>query len=354
MALLPKGSEIKYGLAPGALVPVGERKVEESTISIMEFDAAGLQETVVERPKDCLPFSDTPKATWINVEGIRDIDLLREFGEVFGLNPLILEDVLNTNQRPKVEDFGNYLFVVMKILLFDEEAGKVEVEQISVILGKNFVLTFREKMRGILEPLRKRIRDPRGGIRRRSVDYLFYAIIDVIIDYYFVVLEKIGDRIEELEDQVILNPDPDLLKRIFEAKVNMLVIRRATWPLRDLTNELTRGESPLLGENIGHFLRDLYDHTVQLIETVEVTREMAQSMADLYLSVVNNRMNEVMKVLTVIASIFIPLTFLAGIYGMNFKFIPELDWRWGYFAVWGAMVAIGVSMLIFFKRKKWL
>ena len=354
MAWYPKETEKKAGLAPGTLAQIGEQKVETATITIMEYGETTLHEEVVESPSHCQPFVDTSKVTWIDVEGIHDFDMLREFGEMFNLHPLVLEDIVNTNQRPKIDDHGDYIFVVMKLLFLDEETERLATEQISLVLGRNFVLTFQEIKRGILNPLRMRIRDSKGRIRRRRVDYLFYALIDVIIDDYFIVLEKLGNELEALEEEVILDPNPDVLKRIFNAKVNALVLRRAIWPLRDLTNVLVRGESSLLGEDIEHFLHDLHDHTVQLLETVGIIREMVTSMSDLYLSVANNRMNEVMKVLTMMATIFIPLTFIAGIYGMNFKLMPELEWRWGYFAVLGFMVAVGVAMVAYFKRKKWL
>ncbi|MFC1492032.1 magnesium/cobalt transporter CorA, partial [Nitrospinota bacterium] len=258
------------------------------------------------------------------------------------------------NQRPKFEDHGDYLFVVMKFLDFDEETKRLVPEQISLILGKNYILTFQEKIRGKLDPIRNRIRNPKARIRARGIDYTFYSLLDVIVDSYFVVLEKIGEALAELEGRVIENPSPEVLRRIFENKVNMMVFRRATWPLRDMANVMMKGDSPLIDEDLEHFLGDLHDHLMQMVEVSDSTREMAQGLADLYLSVVNNRMNEVVKVLTIIATIFIPLTFIVGVYGMNFKYMPELEWRWGYFAIWGLIGVVGISMCAYFVRKRWM
>lgn len=354
MSLFSRGAEEKFGQPPGTPVQLAEKKVEETTISVMDFNRDQLHEMVVDSPEGCRPFSDTPEVTWINVEGIHDIGPVKEFGEIFGLSSLVVEDILNPNQRPKFEDHGDYLFVVMKFLDFDEETNRVVPEQISLILGKNYILTFQEKVRGKLDPVSSRIRNPKARIRTRGIDYTFYSLLDVIVDGYFVVLEKIGESLAELEERIMENPEPEVLQRIFENKVNMMVFRRATWPLRDMANMMIKGDSSLINEDLEHFFKDLHDHLMNMVEISYSAREMTQGLTDLYLSVVNHRMNEVMKVLTIIATIFIPLTFLVGVYGMNFKYMPELEWRWGYFAIWGLMGFVGLSMYAFFIRKKWM
>ncbi len=353
MTIFPKGARKKAGLVPGTLVQTAEKKTEKTTITILDYDRESFRERVAAGPEECRAFRDTPAVTWINVEGLHELEVTRQMGEIFQIHPLVLEDILHTDQRPKMEDYEDYVYVVLKLLMYDEQKEGILADQISLILGKNFVLTFEEKERGILEQVRKRIREGRGRLRGRGADYLFYSLLDVIVDSYFVVLEHMGEDVEKLEEDVMNGPQPNVLRRIFDARTNMLVVRRAVWPLRDLTNILVREEIPLIGQEVDVYLRDVYDHAVQIIETVEVSRDMVQNMADMYLSVVNNRMNEVMKILTVIATIFIPLTFLASIYGMNFKHMPELEWPWAYFAVLGVMAALGFSMLGYFRWKKW-
>lgn len=354
MSLFSRGVDENFGQPPGTPTQIADKKVEETTISVMDFDRDQLQELIVDSPQMCSPFSDTPRVTWINVEGIHDIGPVKELGEIFELNSLVVEDILNPNQRPRFEDHGDYLFVVMKFLDFDEETNRVVPEQISLILGKNYILTFQEKVRGKLDPVMNRIRNPNARVRARGIDYAFYSLLDVIVDGYFVVLEKIGESLTELEERIMENPDPEVLRRIFENKVNMMTFSRATWPLRDMANMMMKGDSSLIDEDLEHFLKDLHDHLMQMVDISNSSREMAQGLADLYLSVVNHRMNEVIKMLTIIATIFIPLTFLVGVYGMNFKYMPELEWRWGYFAVWGLIGVVGLSMYTYFVRKKWM
>jgi magnesium transporter len=353
MTIFPKGTRRKAGLAPGSLVQMAEKKTERTVIRAMDYARDTLDEREVQDPEECRAFKDSPAITWIRVEGIHEIDVLRRLGQIFEIHSLVLEDILHTEQRPKVEDYEDYLYVVLKVLLYDGEEKRVTVEQISIVLGRNFVLTFEEKDRGLFSPIIKRIRESKGRFRSRGVDYLFYALVDVAVDNYFVVLEHLGEDVEELEEEVIENPTPEVMRRIFSARVNMLVMRRALYPLRDLTSLLVRGDFRLIGEQVEVYFRDVYDHAIQLIETVEVSRDMVQNMADLYLSVINNRMNEIMKVLTLIATIFIPLTFIASIYGMNFKHMPELEWPLAYFGVLGLMGAVGLAMLIQFKRRGW-
>jgi len=292
--------------------------------------------------------------TWINVDGIHQVEILERLGEYFGLHPLVVEDILNTDQRPKVEDFGDYIFIVLKMFYYDDSADEIVTEQISLTLGPTLVISFQEREGDVFNPIRERIRSEKGRIRKMGADYLAYVLVDSIVDSYFIILEKLGEKIEDLEEELVTDPRPETLQTIHNLKREMIFLRKSVWPLREVVSGLERGESPLIQESTGIYLRDVYDHTIQVIDTVETIRDMLSGMLDIYLSSVSNRMNEVMKVLTIIATIFIPLTLIAGIYGMNFRYMPELEWPWAYPMLWLIMLAIGVLMLIYFRRKRWL
>lgn len=344
----------KAGLPPGTPVYVGERKDEKVRISVLDYDELNYQEKEVKDVEECFPFKDTSTVTWINIDGIHQVDIIEKIGRNFDLHPLIQEDIVNTEQRPKIEDFGNYIYVVLKMVYHDENDGEVKIEQVSLILGENFVISFQEKEGDIFNHVRERIRNGKGRIRKMKADFLAYSLLDAVVDNYFFILEKSGEQIEELEDKVVSQPKPETLQEIHKLKRTMIFLRRSVWPLREVVNNLERGESSLIQETSRIYLRDVYDHTIQVIDSVETFRDMLSGMHDTYLSSISNRMNEIMKVLTIIATIFIPLTFVAGVYGMNFKFMPELDWRWGYFAVWLIMAAVAVLMIFYFKKRKWL
>jgi len=344
----------KAGLPPGTLVHIGEKKAETPKITIMDYDEAHFQEKETKTIEECLLFKDKPTVTWINIDGLHQVEILERLGECYGLHPLVLEDILNTDQRPKMEDYGEYLFIVLRMLNYNDKSSEIEVEQISLILGTNFVLSFQEKEGDTFNPIRERIRNSKGRIRRMGADYLSYSLLDSIVDNYFIILEKLGEKIEFLEDELVTRPTPETLQIIHHLKREMIYLRKAVWPLREVIGSLERGEPPLVKETIRVYLRDVYDHTIQVIDTIETFRDMVSGMLDIYLSSISNRLNAVMKVLTIIATIFMPLTFLAGIYGMNFKYMPELEWRWSYPVVWLIMVGIGVSMLLYFRKKKWL
>jgi magnesium transporter len=344
----------KAGLPPGTPVYVGEREDEKVKISVLDYDELNYQEKEVKAVEECFPFKDTSTVTWINIDGIHQVDIIEKIGKHFDLHPLIQEDIVNTEQRPKIEDFGNYIYIVLKMIYHDENDGEIKIEQVSLILGENFVISFQEKEGDIFNHVRERIRNGKGRIRKMKADYLAYSLLDAVVDNYFFILEKSGEQIEELEDKVVSNPKPETLQEIHKLKRGMIFLRRSVWPLREVINTLERGESSFIQKTTRIYLRDVYDHTIQVIDSVETFRDMLSGMHDTYLSSISNRMNEIMKVLTIIATIFIPLTFVAGIYGMNFKFMPELDWRWGYFAVWLIMAAVAVLMIFYFKRKKWL
>lgn len=344
----------KVGLEPGTLVHIGEKKTEEVKIRIINYDESHFLERVAKTIEECTAFKDKPTVTWVDVVGIHQPEVIEKIGSHFGLHPLTSEDILNTDQRPKTEDFGNYLYVVLKILYYDEKKNEIVSEQISLILGHNFVLSFQEIETAIFNPLIERIRTGKGHIRNMGADYLAYSLLDSIVDNYFVILEKLGEDIELLEERLVAHPTREVLQALHNLKREMIFLRKSVWPLREVVSGLERGESALVKDATRVYLRDVYDHTVQVIDSIETSRDMLSGMLDIYLSSISNRLNEVMKVLTVIATIFMPLTFLAGVYGMNFKYMPELEWEWGYFTVLAIMAIIGVSMLIYFRRKRWL
>jgi len=349
-----KRTSKKAGQAPGTLIHIGERKAESVRITVIDYDEQNYQEKQVPSIEECVPYKTTPTTTWINIDGLHQVEVIEEAGKEFDLHPLILEDVLNTNQRPKMEDYESCIFAVMKMLRYDEEKGKIRSEQISLVLGSHYVITFQESIGDIFGPVRERIKNTKWRIRKLGADYLLYALIDCIVDHYFVVLEKMADKIETLQEQVTGDPSQDTLQQIHELKREMIFLRKSVWPVRELVNSLLRSESSLIDKTTEIYLRDVYDHAVQIIDAMETYREMISGMLDVYLSSISNKMNAVMKVLTIIATIFIPLTFVAGIYGMNFKYMPELEWRWAYPMVWVVMSAVFVGMIVYFKRKNWL
>jgi magnesium transporter len=352
--LLKKRSK-KAGLPPGTLIHIGEKKIEEPKITIFDYDDQHFEEREVKALEECFVFREKPTITWINVEGVHKVEMIEKLGECYGFHPLVLEDILNTDQRPKMEIYGNYIYIVLKMIYDGDINHLIEMEQVSLILGSNFVISFQEGREGdVFNPVRERIRSGKGLIRKMGSDYLAYSLLDTIVDNYFLILEKLGEKIELLEEELVTHPTNKTLQEIQKIKNEMIFTRRAVWPLREVISGLGRKESPLVKETTEIYLRDVYDHTVQVMDTIETYREMLSGMLDIYLSSVSNRLNSVMKVLTIIATIFMPLTFIAGIYGMNFKYMPELEWRWSYPAIWLIIVIIGISMLIYFRKKKWL
>lgn len=344
---------------PRPAVRAGAAAAPPLRITVMDYDEAHLEEKPVGSVEECFVYKDRPTVTWINIDGLRDAEAIERLGARFGLHPLILEDILNTSERPKIEDYGAYLFCVLKVFCADgNHAGPKacggRMLQASLVLGSNFVISFGERENPIFDPVRERLRKGKGRIRKSGADYLAYALIDAIVDSYFVVLEQLGEEIEDLEDDLIVQPRRELLQKIHALKREMIALRKSVWPLREVVNTMERLETPLITPATDIFLRDVYDHTIQVIDNVETFRDILSGMLETYLSSVSYRMNEVMKVLTIIATIFIPLTFIVGVYGMNFRHMPELEWRSGYFLVWGVMAVIAVAMLAFFKRKKWL
>ncbi len=344
----------KAGLPPGSLIHIGEVKAERTKITVIDYDEQEFREKGAETAEECFAFRDTATVTWINVDGVHEGEVIGKIGSCFGVHPLILEDIMSTGQRPKMEDMGSYIYIVIRMLSFQAKKREVQSEQVSLVLGPNFVISFQEGIGDVFDSVRERIRTGKGRVRKMGPDYLAYALIDAVVDNYFLVLEKLGEKVERIEEQLVNDPSRKTLQEIHGLKREMIYLRKSVWPLREVISGLTRTGSKLVSESTGIFLRDVYDHTVQVIDTVETYRDMLSGMLDIYLSSISNRMNEVMKVLTIIATIFIPLTFIAGVYGMNFKFMPELEWRWGYFIILGVMAVVAVWMVIFFKRKKWM
>jgi magnesium transporter len=343
----------QVGAAPGTLVHIGEKKaaqvgIREIVYTEEEFRAVDISEEELLRR----PF-DSKGNRWINIDGLHDTALIEQIGERFGIHPLTLEDIVNTLHRPKIDDHDDYLFIVLKMMHYDAAKGRLIAEQLSFILFDRCLLSFQEVEGDAFNPVRERLQRGRGRIRKLGCDYLVYALIDAVVDHYYVILEEIGAVIEKLEEALLADSDAAVMNRIHALKKEMNFLRRQVWPLRELITNLQRDPSDRIRPETDIFLRDVYDHTIQVIDTVEAYRDLLSSLLDLYLSTVSFRMNEVMKVLTIIATIFIPLTFVAGIYGMNFRHMPELEWRWGYAGAWGLMGVVAVVMLVYFKLKKW-
>lgn len=347
--------QLQVGLAPGTLVHVGEKKAERIVISLCAYNSEELIEKELQTVEECLAFKDKPGMNlWVNVDGLDRVEVIEKLGSYFKIHPLTLEDVLNTGQRPKMEDYDSYIYTVLKMILLDEEREEIIIDQVSIILGPNYILSFQEREGDVFDPLRERLKNPASRLRKNGVDHLAYSLIDAIVDNYFLILEHFGEEIEDLEEKLIVNPMPETMRMIQKHKRDMIILRRSVWPLRELINSLQRAESGLIKETTQIYLRDIYDHTIQVIDSIEAFRDILSSMVDVYLSSLSNRMNDIMKVLTIIATIFIPLTFVAGVYGMNFDYMPELRWHWGYPVVMLSMALIGISMFLYFKKRKWV
>lgn len=351
MKLVQKRSK-KTGLPPGTLVHIGERRPEKVTLHVFHYDPAGCEELKPDHAGQLSPPADE-SVVWINVGGVHNLDVLETLGKQFSLHSLLLEDVANTDQRPKLDDYEDYLFLVIKMLLVTDRK-EIAVEQVSLVLGRNYVISFQENGSDVFQPVRERLRGGKGRLRPSGSDYLLYALVDAIVDQYFAVLEFMGERLEAVQQAVVDDPQPETLNDIHALKRQLLFLRRAVWPLRDVMNNLSRSECNLLHASTKVFFRDVYDHVVQIVDTIETLREMVSASLDIYLSSVSYRLNAVMRVLTVITTIFMPLSFIASIYGMNFEYMPELKSRWGYPVALVVMAVVGVAMLALFRKKRWL
>lgn len=351
---LVKKKSKKVGLPPGSIVHIGNKRMEKVKITIIDYDEKHFQEKEVKSVEECSYYKDKSTITWINVDGVHEIKVIEEIGKHFNLHPLILEDIVDTDQRPKIKDFRDYIFIILKMLYCDKKSNAIQVEQVSLILGKNYVISFQEREGDVFNAIRERIRNNIGRIRKLGADYLVYSLIDAIVDNYFTIIEKLDEEIESLEDKVVIQPNPSNVQAIHKLKMDLIFLRKSVWPLREVISFLEKDESPLVLESTNIYLRDVYGHTIQVMDTIETLRDIISGILDIYLSSINTRMNEIMKMLTIIATIFIPLTFITGIYGMNFQYMPEIKWFWGYPAVLLGMLIIGIVMVIYFKRKKWM
>ena len=347
----------KSGSPPGTLVHIGEERTDRVRITLLRYSESGVHEEELEDLEHLDQISPEPGeegVSWMNIEGVHHLETIEKMGKCYGIHPLTLEDIVNTEQRPKIEEFEDYLFIVLKAFDYADNDSELIMSQINLILKPKMVISFEEKDGAIYNALKERIRAGKGRIRKEGSDYLAYCLVDVTVDHYFNILEKLGEGIELLQEELIRNPTKTTLQQIHKMKRQMILFRRSVWPLRETVGSLLRGESDAIHKSTLVYLRDVYDHLIHVIDSVEIYRDMLAGMMDLYLSSLSNRMNEIMKVLTVIATIFMPLTFIAGVYGMNFKYMPELEWHWGYPAVLLLMAAVVVYMLFYFSRKKWI
>lgn len=340
------------GAPPGTLFYTGDETDGRVKITLIEFNETDYFEQEFYDFDTCHSHVKPNMVKWINVDGIHDTELIEKIGRMYNIHPLTLEDIVHVDQRPKFEDYDHYVVAIMKMITYNKS---IHAEQLAILLLDRMVISFQEPEGGdAFDVIRNRLRQNKGRVRRQGADYLAYALIDALVDYYFTVIERIGDRIEEIEEEIINNPKTTNLLHLYQLKREMIYLRKQVWPMRDMINNMVRSETVLIKESSDVYLRDLNDHVTRIIDTVETYRDLLSGIMDIYLSTNSNRMNEIMKVLTIMSSIFIPITFLVGVYGMNFDNMPELHTRGGYFVLWGIMIVTVISLLIYFKRKKWL
>lgn len=342
------------GQVPGTLIYTGQKSDKDFHVECFDYTKDHIEESVLLNIEDAINYKETDSVTWINVDGLKHTEQIENIGKQYDLHPLVLEDIVNTTQRPKIDEYDDYLFVVLKMLYYDTDENII-IEQVSIVLGKNYVITFQEAEGDVFGSIRERIRLSNGRIRGLKSDYLMYALIDAIVDHYFSIIETLGNKIEDLETELFSGHARENINiEVQQLKREILKVRRAIFPLREIINRIEKGEHPLIYKRTITYYRDIYDHLIQVSENIDIYRVMIWSLMDMYMTTISNKMNEVMKVLTIIATIFIPLTFIAGIYGMNFENIPELHYKYGYHVLWGIMILMFLAMLYYFKRKKWL
>ena len=354
MARFLRNRESNKGLAPGSLVFIGDKKLEHSRIRIIDFDTDTLLEQELQDIKQAGKYKGTNTITWINIDGLHDLDLIHKVGEVFDLHPLLLEDILNTGQRPKMEEFDNCLYIVLKMLRYDDQNEIIISEQLSLVLSDKFLITFQEQVGDVFEPVRERIRKKRGRIRVAGIDYLAYALLDTVVDNYLYLISGIGEKIEDIEVGILEDTSANTLEKINNYKREMSYLRKYIRPTKDFFSKFSRLDSEYIHEDTTPFLNDLLDLITHATESIDIYSEMLSDQLNIYNSTVSNKMNDIMKILTIFAAIFIPLTFIAGIYGTNFEYLPEIHFRYSYFVFWGVLITVAASMLLFFKRKGWL
>lgn len=344
----------KIGLPPGSLISVTDEKKTPIQISVFDYD----KDNIIEKPnatvEECLILLDSPSMTWINVVGISDAKFIETIGHHFGLHPLMLEDILTTGQRSKLDHYPNSVFIVTKMLNCNQEKFEVSEEQVSLVLGKNYLISFLETSHDIFNPVRERIRNSQSRIRQLGADYLCYALLDCIVDNYFIILEKVDENLVSLEEELVDHPTKETLHKMQATKREVILLRKAVWPMREVISQFQRLETPVVSQTTQVYMHDVYDHTIQAIDTIESFRDISSGMLDVYLSNISQRLNEVMKVLTVVSTIFVPLTFIASLYGMNLEHIPEIHWKYSYPVVLGVMLLIVLGMLYFFRKKEWI
>ena len=343
----------KSGLAPGTLVYIGRGDKNPHEMELIKYNQDAFFHNKYSEFSPGL-FANTDQNLWLHVTGINNVDTLKRIGESLSIHVLTLEDILNTEQRPKIENFDTYHYLVIKMLFYDQENDAILQEQLSLIIHGNRVVTFQDKGEDLFAPVRERMGNPDSRLRAYGADYLLYALLDAVVDNYFLILERLGDRLEEIEEEIIVNSSTEMLHRLYRMKRDVILLRKTIWPLREVVNYLEKTDHGFIKQPTKVFLRDLYDHTIQIIDNIESLRDIISGMVEIHLTTISNRMNSVMKVLTIISTIFIPLTFIAGIYGMNFQFMPELNWRWSYPMILLLMLGIGIVMLVIFKKKRWL
>lgn len=355
MSKRSKNTIKSIGQAPGTLIYTGDKPLNDVTVTIIEYSAKEYRKYIAKNLEECLACKLTREVSWINIDGVHNIDIIKSIGEQYDLHPLLLEDVLDTQIRPKIEFFEQYIFIVLKMLRYNNTTLEVDAEQVSMVLGSGYVISLQEDREGdVFDPVRARLESPGGRTRRSDADFLLYSLVDTVVDNYFLVLEKIGERVEVLEDEITNNPSDNTLKSLYKLKQELIFIRKAVWPLREVISSLEREESAMIRKETRKYIRDAYDHTIQVIDSTESYRDSISSLLDIYLSSMSNRTNDVVKVLTIISTIFMPLTFIAGVYGMNFEYMPELKWKYSYFVVLGLMLLSALAMLLWFRRKKWI
>lgn len=344
----------QIGQIPGTLVYTGEKSDKKFNVQCFDYTKDNIEESILLNIEEAINYKETESVTWINIEGLKYTDEIENIGRQYGLHPLILEDIVNTTQRPKIDEYENYIFIVLKMLYYNKDENIV-IEQVSFVLGENYVLTFQESEGDVFGSIRDRLRLNRGRIRGMKSDYLLYALIDAVVDNYFTIIETLGNKIEDLETDLFTGTvREDINIEVQQLKREILKVRRAIFPLREIINRIEKGDYPFIFKRTITYFRDIYDHLVQVTENLDIYREMIWSLMDMYMTTISNKMNEVMKLLTIIATIFIPLTFIAGIYGMNFENIPELHYKYSYYILWGIMIMIFLGMIYYFKKKKWL